>query len=281
MGSSGSVLHTDADDYAASLPGTVQLLATGPEAFRARLTWMELGEVHLLSARETVPRIAYVTLPATRAFAIFPAQRNRAALICDGIELRVGDIVFHRPGARFHQRSTGAAAWGSIALTAATLRRYGSVLTGLTLVPSSCTRILRPPPAEWRLLLRLHAEAIRIAETRLSHIAHPQVARAVEQDLIWALVGCLSSAERLACTAVIRRDAAALARFEEALLAHPDRPLGMAAICKEVRVSEHLLRAACLRVLGMTPAQYLRLRRLRLPATRARGGKPTATTAAS
>lgn len=54
--------------------------------------------------------------------------------------------------------------------------------------------ILRPVSADWRQLLKSHSEAIRIAETRLSLIDHPEVARALEQELICALVNCLSNA---------------------------------------------------------------------------------------
>ena len=37
------------------------------------------------------------------------------------------------------------------------------------------------------------SQAARIAETQLDHIRHPEVARALEQDLIWALVNCLAA----------------------------------------------------------------------------------------
>ena len=262
MGSSGSALYTDAEDYEANLPGRFRLLTTGEGSFRARLTWMELEEIHLLNARERLPRIAYVALPAKRAFAIFPVRRS-ATLICGGIELRVGDIIFHQAGARFHQRSTGAVAWGSIALTSATLRNYGSILTCPAVAPPACSQILRPASVEWRRLLRLHAEAIRIAETRLSHLDHPQVARAVEQDLIWALVTCVATAEQREWSAADRCDVSALVRFEEALIARADRPMVLANVCNDIGVSAHALRSACSRVLGMPPAQYLRLRHRR------------------
>lgn len=265
MGSSGSALYTEAGEYEASLPGRVRLLPTDDLPFRARLTWMELEHVHLLNARETVSRIAYIALPAERSCAIFPA-RHGPGLICGGAELRTGDIVFHQPGARFHQRSTGATEWGSVAITSTTLRGYGSILTGLAVTPLACAQILRPPKAEWRRLLRVHAEASRIAETRLSHVGHPQVVRAVEQELIWALVSCLATAEMRKPSAMARRDAAALVRFEEALASRADQPV-VADLCTEIGVSERRLSAACTRLLGMTPARYLGLRQFRRVAT--------------
>jgi hypothetical protein len=92
MGGSGSALFADADAFQAHLPVTTQLLVTRAGSFRARLTWMELTDLHLLLARETMPRIAYVSLPTERVFIVFPTHRT-SALICDGVAVRRGDIT--------------------------------------------------------------------------------------------------------------------------------------------------------------------------------------------
>lgn len=262
MGGSGSALFTYADDYQASLPATTRLLVTQDGNFRAQLTWMELADLHLLRARETTPRLAYTSLPPKWVFIVFPTHRT-SALICDGVQLRTGDIIFHSRGERLHQRTTGATDWGSIALTPAALRTYGRTLAGRDVVPPACCQILRPLAADWRRLLRLHAEAIRIAETKLSHLGHPEVARALEQDLIWALVTCLTTAEPRGYSAVARRHARILVRFEEALMARADQTLRVPEICEVIGVSERTLKASCSQLLGMAPAQYLRLRRFR------------------
>jgi hypothetical protein len=78
-------------------------------------------------------------------------------------------------------------------LKRSTLMAHGRVLTGHELAIPSSGRALYPAPADRRELLRLHAQAARIAETQLDHIRHPEVARALEQDLIWALVNCLAA----------------------------------------------------------------------------------------
>ena len=130
-------------------------------------------------------------------------------------------------------------------------------------MPALFGQILRPHPVEWRRLLRLHAEAMRIAETRLSHVGHPEVARALEQDLIWALVSCLTTAEPRDYSAARCRRIKLLLRFEEVLMACPGRPLHVSQVCEVIGVSERTLRICCLQLLGMGPGRYLRLRRLK------------------
>ena len=259
MGGSGSALFADADAFQAHLPATTEFLVTHAGRFRARLTWMELTDLHLLLARETMPRIAYVSLPTERVFIIFPTQRA-STLICDGVQVRMGDIIFHGRAERFHQCTTSTTAWGSIALSPAWLRAYGRTLAEQDVVPPPFGRILRPQSADRRQLLRLHADAMRLAETSLTRIEHPAVARAVEQDLIWALVSCLTNAEPRGEPLVMRRHAGVLAQFEQALISHLDRSPLLAELCEAIGVSESMLSTACLALLGMEPGKYLHLR---------------------
>jgi AraC-like DNA-binding protein len=261
MGGSGSALFADADDYQANLPLTTRLLATQPGNFQARVTWIELADLHVLHARETSPRVAYVSLPSERLFFIFPTHRS-AALICDGVPLQVGDIVFHSQGERFHQRTNAATAWSFIALRLTSLRAYGKTLLGEEIVPPPFGRILHPCPAKRRQLLRLHAEAVRIAERYLNRIGNPEVARAVEQDLIWALTTCLTVGSPSDDSVVRRQHAQLMVRFAEVLTANPDRPLRISDVCGAIGASERMLETCCLEFLGMDPARYLHLRYL-------------------
>jgi AraC-like DNA-binding protein len=261
MGGSGSALFAGSDDYQANLPPTTHLLALQPGQFQARLTWMELADLNLLHARETGPRIAYVSLSSERVVITFPTQRN-PTLTYDRAPLQIGDIVFHSLGQQLHQRTIGATAWGSIALTPGSLLAYSKTLLGRGVVPPPFGRILRPSAADRRQLLRLHGEAVRIAETQLGHIGNVEVARALQQDLIWALMACLTTGKPRDGSAARRRYARLMVRFEEALIASADRPLPVPEICGVIGVRERTLRDCCLETLGMDPAQYLHLRYL-------------------
>ena len=107
MGGSGSALFSGADEYEANLFRTTRLLVDEDSEFRAQLTWIDLADLHLLHARETVPRIAYVSLRPEWVSVVFPAQQT-SALLCNGVPLLLGDMICHGPGERFYQRTIGA-----------------------------------------------------------------------------------------------------------------------------------------------------------------------------
>ena len=273
MPGSGSSVFTDADGYQASLQDMLDLLALRPRDFRARLTWVDLRSFYLLRAQEDAPRVAYVTLPPEQVFVTFPTRRD-ATLITSGTELRFGDVVFHSLGERLHQRTTAAGHWGSISLTPTSLMEFGRTIAGQELAAPPRSQILRPLSTDRQRLLRLHALASRIAETSLDRISHKEVIRALEQDLIWALISCLVHGEVQANGAATALQASILVRFEETLAAHPLRHHRLAEICRTIGVSERILRASCARLLGMSPGRYQRLRWLKLVHTALKRANP-------
>src|SRR2546428_736283 len=79
-------------------------------------------------------------------------------------------------------------------------------------------------------LLRLHAQACRLAETKPKMLTHPEVARAIEQGLIQALVTCLIAAKVQEDGVANRRHARIMIRFEEVLAENISQPLHMAKL---------------------------------------------------
>jgi AraC-like DNA-binding protein len=214
-----------------------------------------------------------MTLPADDVFVTFATRRDLPLLV-GGAELKFGDVMFHSRGDRLHQRTTAAGHWASIALSPTSLMAFGRIVAGQDIVAPSVSQILRPRSSDWQQLLRLHTQAGNIAETSLNRISHQEVARALEQDLILALIRCLTSVEVRADGAARRRQANALVRFEEVLAAHPYRPQRVADVCRAIRVSERGLRACCARLLGMSPGRYQRLRRLKRVRTELKCANP-------
>jgi AraC-like DNA-binding protein len=273
MPGGGYSIFTDADGYQASLQDMLDLLTLRPREFRARLIWVDLPSLRLLRAQEDAPRVAYVTLPTEDVFVTFATRRD-LPLIVGGTELKFGDVMFHSRGDRLHQRTIAAGHWASIALSPTSLMAFGRTIAGQDVAAPPVSQILRPRPADRQQLLRLHMQAGRIAETDLNRISHREIARALEQDLILALITCLTSGEVRADGAARRRQANALVRFEEALAAHPYRPQRMADVCRAISVSERALRACCARLLGMSPGRYQRLRRLKRVRTELKCANP-------
>ena len=260
MPASGSSIFSDADSYEASLRDILDLLIMRPFEFPARLTWIELPVLRLLRAREVFPRVAYVRLPPEQVFVTFPTHKN-SLLISDEIELKYGDMVLHSPGEHLYQRTIGACDWASISLPFKSLLQFGRTIADREIALSSFGRILRPRLSASQRLLRLHAQAGRIAETNLPHIGNKEVARALEQDLIWALVTCLTNGLEQEGG---RPRISLSIQLEAIFAAHPHRLKRTRDICGALGISEQTLRASCSKLLGMGPGRYQRLRRLKL-----------------
>jgi AraC-like DNA-binding protein len=262
MTGSGTAIFTDPADYQAGIGGaSVNLVLTGRGDFRARLTWLKLRHLHLFRGRESLPRVAFISLMPARAFASFPVRAD-APMVCSGVEVRCGDIVFHSRGERTYHWTKGASEWGLVSLPPGQLAAYGKALTGVELISSATARVLRPPPAATGHLQRLHANACRLAETKPEIIAHPEAARALEQELIHALVNCLTAGDAYGSLTTKRHHADIMIRFEDAVSAQDDRRPSTSELCAAIGVPERTLRICCAEFLGTSPGRYRRLRRL-------------------
>jgi AraC-like DNA-binding protein len=92
----------------------------------------------------------------------------------------------------------------------------------------------------------------------------PTVIRALEQQLVHALIRCLTDGIASTMSGGTLRHECIIARFEEFLEANPNTPLYLADVCAAVGAAERTLRGACEEHLGMGPIRYLTLRRLHL-----------------
>jgi AraC-like DNA-binding protein len=262
MRGSGSGTFPDPNDYRAQLPGTKELLVLEPQQFGARLTWADLPRVHLLRAQETAPRVRYVALPPDHAFVAFPMHRD-TVLLCSGIEVRAGDIVFHAHRERFHERTAAPARWAILSMRVETLSLFARTLTGSDLEPPAAGCVIRPRAVHRQKLARLLTQAARLVETKPDVIGHREVSRALEEELIYALMTCLT-ADVLEHIAPVMLHEPLMVSFEEMLAQQADRVPGVAEITDAIGASEPSLQACCLKVLGMSAVRYLYLRRLAL-----------------
>jgi AraC-like DNA-binding protein len=127
-------------------------------------------------------------------------------------------------------------------------------------------------------LQRLHAEAGALVESAQHVIWTKETVHGLEQAIVEALAGCLSSVERRAATASQRYHETVMRRFRRVLEADPDRALYMPEICAAIGVPERTLRLCCQERLGMGPKQYLVLRRMRLVRQNLNASIPAQTT---
>ena len=263
MPGGGTRTFLEPDHYEASLRQAQIEAVIVPEArFRARITWAELHHLQVLRCEEDSPRIAYVQLAPGLAFVTFPAG-SEPLPVWRGREMAAGEIVFHSRGERLHQWTPGHSVWNVIAIDPAQLEHYGWALSGAPFSLPPEGRALQPSPRLAARLRRLHAQACRLAETKSKILSHSEVARAIEQGLIQALVTCLTTAKARTEGYTKRHHARIMVRFEEVLAEHLSRPLHMPELCDRIVVSDRTLRSCCAEFLGMTPTQYVLLRRLK------------------
>ena len=228
--------------------------------FKAHQTGVELPHLSLVRSWEERPRVAYLSLPPDRVFITFAAQSSQP-LRWGGMDLQPDDVVFHGRGERMHQRTNGPCYWASISQTPEHLAVCGRALIGKDLAAPRAGQVLRLRASIVAPLRRLHADACRLVEKKPELIAHPEVARALEQDLIHALVACLAApARRHVSPKYYRADT--MRQFEDALATHPERSPALQELCKTIGVPERTLRLCCTEFLGMPPTRYFRLRRL-------------------
>lgn len=263
MPGGGTRTFVDAAHYEAALRQTqIEAVIVFRGKFSARLTWAELHYLQLLRCEEDVARVAYLHLAPGLAFVTFAAYPTSLS-IWRGIELRPDDILFHRRGEWLHQSIPQPFVWNVIAVEPAQLERYSRVLSGASHSLPSAGTILQPTPRLVARLRRLHAQACRLAETKARMLSHPQVARAIEQELIEVLIACLTTAKTHAEVLPMPHYATIMHRFEEILGQHFGQPRNISDLCELIGVSVRTLRACCTQFLGMSPARYVLLRRLR------------------
>ena len=270
----GTATFANPDDYQAGIgDASVNFIVTGGGEFNARLTWLNLRRFRVLRASENLPRIAFISLSPARVFISFPSSEG-PPLTYGRLGVQFGDVVFHSRGERTHQRTNGESQWGLISLPPEQLAACGKALTGRKITSPPAGRVLRPSRSAATRLLRLHSKACRLAEKRHELIANPEVARALEQELLHALVNCLTADGANGNRKTQLHHADIMVRFEDALAAHSGPQPNMPALCSAVGVPERTLRVCCTEFLGMSPTRYLLLRRLNMARSALRRADP-------
>jgi AraC-like DNA-binding protein len=263
MPGAGTRTFVEPDDYEASLrQAQIEALIVPRGKFKVRFTWAELHQLRVLRCEENFPHVAYMQLAPGMAFLTFPVGSGALPIWC-GREMQAGEIMLHSRGERVHQSTLGPSVWNVIAMEPNQLARYHRALTRKPVAWPMEGRVMRPSPRLAARVRRLHAQICRLAETKAKILSHSEVARAMEQGLIEAVVNCLTSTSDWTDVYANRNHARIMIRFEEALAEHINRPPSMPELCKMIVVSDRTLRVSCAESLSMSPAQYVLLRRLK------------------
>jgi hypothetical protein len=205
---------SDPESYAAAFgDARLKLTITGAGDFWARLTRLRLQHLEMYRCRESLPRIAYISLPAERVVLSFPI--GSASPLFGGAVLRNGDVMLHRRGDRMHQRSNGACQWGLMSLSAKQLAECSEALNGQPIVWPHENRVLRPTRSEALRFQHLFSQACGLAPCGRKLFARPEVARSLEQEMLHAIVHCLAADDAADIVKMKPSYAALMSRFEE------------------------------------------------------------------
>ncbi len=280
MADSAVLTFTDPDAYHANIRRTqvVEGVVTARGEYRSELTRTDLHRLWMQRGDENLARVLNFAPAGERVPILFATDQRQAAMYFSGLELSPDEIIIIGFGAASHHRSSAACRWGAISLTLEDLVAAGQAIIGRELTAPPFTYRIRPPPALFARLLNLHEAAGHLAKTAPDIVAQPDVARALEQQLVHAMVLCISGGEATETGSAHHRHAVIMRRLEEVLEANPDRTLYLAELCAATGASDRTLRACCQKHLGMSPTRYLWLRRMHLARRALRRADPAMTT---
>jgi AraC-like DNA-binding protein len=263
MSSSRISRFTDTYAYQA-VHAEAEILVTAQGEFCAELAEVNLPRLRIRSGCENLPRISHIRVPAERALLYFPSGARQPPIHVGGKDLSAGEILVCAASTTHHDWTAGPCRWGSISLTTNDLAAAGSALLGRDLDLASVTRVVRPDSVLASRLMNLHESAERLARLMPDIFACPELARGLEQALVYAMIKCLTGGTSVEMGRSIQHHSRVIARFEAVLAANRGQPLYLAEICAATGVSERTLRVCCNDYLGMGPIQYLHLRRMHL-----------------
>jgi AraC-like DNA-binding protein len=263
MATSTVLILTESEQYEQSVRGVdVREFITGPGNYRSRLTKIALDHLWIQRSYKTVAGVSHTAVAEGRAPIAFPVDNDQQPTLNNGRPLCPGEIVCYAPGTEHHLRTAANYHVCGISLTPEALTDYALALAGRELNAPAATRVVRPSSAPMLRLMRLHKAACDLATDAPDLLAHPAVARAMEQELVRAMLACLTEGDEFAT--VQERERTIMRRFEQALEAHEGEVLHLSELCAEIGVSDRSLGLHCQERLGMSPHHYLWLRRMNM-----------------
>ncbi len=265
---------SEPDDFvdAMSTEGIIALLVTAPGRFFAQLTQVSVNTMHLAAMTESMPRIVFTSVPAGTVLISF-ATGDTAAPCFAGLNAGKDELLIMSPREACHTRTKGAVRWGSVRLPLERLVEAGVALTGTAAFLSPGVWRHKPRAAAYRQLSSLHAAAIRLAASHPQALIDIEASHGLEQQLLYALVECLSDAPADRETRSAFSDRQTMAGLERLLQNGGRERTSMPQLCAALQIPERRLRRLCAEQLDMSPIVYDRLQRMsRVRRALARGG---------
>jgi AraC-like DNA-binding protein len=209
------------------------------------------------------PQISTVEVARDRKSIGFLIEGSSSNLQHCGVGVTPSDILVYGYDV-VHQRSEANFRYGTMSVPALDFPVLCETIIGREFQEDPLTSMIRPGSALMWRLLSLHGTVGQLAHDTPELLELSEVRRALEEQLVHMMIRCFAEGLGVDTKTGGRRHNGIVARFEDFLTAHPDRPLYLTEICAGIGVSERTLRAACEEHLGMGPIRFLTLRRMHL-----------------
>jgi AraC-like DNA-binding protein len=275
MWSSKIVESNDPDEFISFIrPDGCEIIVTERGSFEARGILVDIDRIYLQRRRERLARLVEVDMP--RSGIIFLTEPG-PSMFWNGVEIGLDNLALFGPGARYVSRLSGHTSWGSMSLprddVASIYTRYcGSGTTWM----AGCT-VITPPPMALAHLRSLHAVAANLGGASPELLMRSLSTHGLEQSLIQAMLECIDVPHVRPDTTAMQHHRLVIRRFCEMLEMHPLKPLHVPETSHAIGVSGRTLRVACQEQFGVSPTQYLLLRRMRLARHLLRQSDPAVT----
>jgi AraC-like DNA-binding protein len=269
MWSTKVVETNDPDEFVTMVrPSGSKLLVTGRGEFRARSTLIDLRGVYAQRGSERLARVARVEM--ARSGILFHT-RPGPAMYWDGAEIRQHQVAIVRSGGGYVSRLAGPTHWGAMTLADSDLDAFcASSPEARAAFLGGCV-VVTPPAAALARLRMLHSSAEFLGETSESY------ALWLEQALIETMGEVVGFDGGRSDTMARQHHQMIIRRFMEVLDSQPAGTVYMQEISNAIGVSSRTLRMACQTQLGVSPTQYLLLRRMGLARRALRRADPGVT----
>ncbi len=240
----------------------IELLVTGQGRFRAQLVGIALPRLRLLQAKESLARIAIVSVAPGSFLVIFPTEPKHPQTY-GGTRLHAGEMMSVTAGERLHMWAVGSCGWGIISISVKELLMYGQAVAGRNFVlPLGACR-LRTSRGSIQSLVVLFKAVMRLTEAQPTRPVETEDAvRGLEQEVIRVLVGCFSMGTAQAHEEA-QRHSAIMAGLDQLVETYPHEMLRIPGMCAALGISARTLQECCRQHVGVGPSRYCHLRWMR------------------
>lgn len=172
--------------------------------------------------------------------------------------------MFYAVGAEMYRRALAGYRWNAMSLMPEDLAATGRAMLGREIRAPSVNHLVRPPVPAMSRLLHLHEAAGHLARVAPDVLAHAEVAKAMEQALLTALMACVAHSAPTRQSSFRELRMPVMRRLEQVLRESQGRPVYLPEICTKIGVSHRTLRLRCMEEVGMSPQEFLWRRRMSL-----------------